>query len=428
MVGRFGHSLSSATPQTAWPLRAASPLQRHPLPARPPPADLQHRTPRDAGAARAARAAAAVPLLGPAADWRAGRRHGGAYPAGAGEHRRAVPTGQPRLPTVCWPACYCTQPHDLPQGGKTGHLCPCDAPQMTFATCYDTAARTRLSLTAFAGTRPSPSQPCAPLPEPLVIDIGPAWARLASPDLPELCGLIGRQLPPWQLLQRLADAGLHLLPDTGACGGGGLVGGGAEEAARADRGGKDEEMERAMCNDVSRIWWVALSCAVLCCAVLCCAVLCCAVLCLARRTQVWQGVPTVPPFPITAGRPAHVSALRLGWRCLLWEPSARRRRSQGSYPVHLRSVCLALPTAKTHARRTPFPSASVLFSLPTPPRRLAAGHSWWPPAAGTGPWGAPAAAAGSARSQTGRRAAAPARATRQGFFQRSGTRGSGACC
>ncbi|KIY95176.1 flagellar associated protein, partial [Monoraphidium neglectum] len=96
-------------------------------------------------------------------------------------------------------------------------------------------------------------RPCAPLPEPLVIDIGPAWARLASPDLPELCGLIGRQLPPWQLLQRLADAGLHLLPDTGACGGGGLVGGGAEEAARADRGGKDEEMERAMCNDVSRI-------------------------------------------------------------------------------------------------------------------------------------------------------------------------------
>lgn len=103
------------------------------------------------------------------------------------------------------------------------------------------------------------TQPTGGLAEPIVIEVGPAWARLAAPRLPELAGLVGAQLPPWQLLQRLAAAGLNLLPDSSRSGGAGAL-----EAAAAvsvvgkdsggGRGCKDVAMEMAICRDVSRIW------------------------------------------------------------------------------------------------------------------------------------------------------------------------------
>jgi len=86
----------------------------------------------------------------------------------------------------------------------------------------------------------------ASLQDPLVIEAGPAWVRLVAPCLPELAGLIGVRFDPWQLLQRLSDAGLNLLPDDG---------GEAEgEAAPLAAGRKHAATERAMCRDVARIW------------------------------------------------------------------------------------------------------------------------------------------------------------------------------
>ncbi|GBF90183.1 hypothetical protein Rsub_03316 [Raphidocelis subcapitata] len=105
---------------------------------------------------------------------------------------------------------------------------------------------------------------CAALPDPVIIEAGPAWARLLSPRLPELSGLLEARLPPWRLLLALADAGLNLMPvgggggdggDGGNSGGGdscgddcGGGGGGGEEGGR-----KDAAIERAMCDDVSRV-------------------------------------------------------------------------------------------------------------------------------------------------------------------------------
>lgn len=105
----------------------------------------------------------------------------------------------------------------------------------------------------------------ASLPDPIVIEAGPAWARLLSPQLPELSGLLEEKLPPWQLLLALADAGLNLTP--GGNGGGGPIGGGdalsgcggggdgdESEGGGGGEGCKDAAVERAMCDDVSRVW------------------------------------------------------------------------------------------------------------------------------------------------------------------------------
>ncbi len=92
----------------------------------------------------------------------------------------------------------------------------------------------------------------AQLPGPLVIEAGPAWARLVAPQLPELAGLVGRQLPSWQLLQGLADRGLNLLPDE-IWDGEAAEDEGADGMAPLAAGQKHAAMDKAMCADIGRV-------------------------------------------------------------------------------------------------------------------------------------------------------------------------------
>jgi hypothetical protein len=106
-----------------------------------------------------------------------------------------------------------------------------------------------------------------------VLEIGPAWARLVAPQLPDLSALSSAgRLPPWELLLRLADAGLDLLgggdgqpeaPAAAARGAApaaaadvcGVRGGGGGGGGGSGGGWKDLETERAMCGDVADVWW-----------------------------------------------------------------------------------------------------------------------------------------------------------------------------
>lgn len=91
------------------------------------------------------------------------------------------------------------------------------------------------------------------VPSQLVLDIGPAWVRLAAPALRELRHLVGCELPPAELLVAMEDCGLGLVPPLAS----GDGGGGSGNRGASSFESKDEAMERAMCEDVASIWWVA---------------------------------------------------------------------------------------------------------------------------------------------------------------------------
>jgi hypothetical protein len=74
------------------------------------------------------------------------------------------------------------------------------------------------------------------------IEVGSGWAKLRAPALPQL-GLIGKALPPWELLSACAACGLQLMPSS-------------REQAALGLLGKDAAAEQAMCADVASLWWV----------------------------------------------------------------------------------------------------------------------------------------------------------------------------
>lgn len=79
------------------------------------------------------------------------------------------------------------------------------------------------------------------LSELLVLEVGPGYAQLVSPQLPQLSALTDKQLAPWQLLSQLSASGLHLLPEDRDAGVAGVV-------------VKTSDAERAMCDDLAMIW------------------------------------------------------------------------------------------------------------------------------------------------------------------------------
>jgi hypothetical protein len=74
------------------------------------------------------------------------------------------------------------------------------------------------------------------------IEVGSGWAKLRGPALPQL-GVIGKALPPWELLSECAACGLQLTPSS-------------REQAVLGLLGKDAAAEQAMCIDVAGLWWV----------------------------------------------------------------------------------------------------------------------------------------------------------------------------
>ena len=79
------------------------------------------------------------------------------------------------------------------------------------------------------------------LQEPVVLAVGPATVQLLRPQLPQLSSVLGTALPPWVLLRRLSQCGLHLLPQDRDAD---VMGWQVKEAAA----------ETATCDDLAGIW------------------------------------------------------------------------------------------------------------------------------------------------------------------------------
>ena len=83
------------------------------------------------------------------------------------------------------------------------------------------------------------------LPEQIVFEVGPSTVALTSPAYPELADLMDKPMRPLQLLQRLSEHGLHLLPADRDAGYAGVV-------------VKDRATEKAACYDVALLAGVFL--------------------------------------------------------------------------------------------------------------------------------------------------------------------------
>jgi hypothetical protein len=75
----------------------------------------------------------------------------------------------------------------------------------------------------------------------LSLEVGSGWLRLVGPALPQLAHLLGKQLPPWELLEGCSACGLQLAP-------------GSREAAQLGLQEKDAAAEAAMCADLAMLW------------------------------------------------------------------------------------------------------------------------------------------------------------------------------
>lgn len=53
--------------------------------------------------------------------------------------------------------------------------------------------------------------------QPVELEAGDGWCRLASPDVPELRALREEKVSPWALLNRLSECGVHLMPEDRDC-------------------------------------------------------------------------------------------------------------------------------------------------------------------------------------------------------------------
>lgn len=73
------------------------------------------------------------------------------------------------------------------------------------------------------------------------IEVGSGWAKLRAPALPQLGAIVGKALPPWELLSACAACGLQLTPSS-------------REQAALGLLGKDTAAEQAMCTDVAGLW------------------------------------------------------------------------------------------------------------------------------------------------------------------------------
>lgn len=73
------------------------------------------------------------------------------------------------------------------------------------------------------------------------LEVGSGWARLRGPALPQLSHLLGRPLPPWQLLSACEACGLRLSP-------------GRRELAAVGCQDKEAAAEQAMCADLAALW------------------------------------------------------------------------------------------------------------------------------------------------------------------------------
>ncbi len=78
--------------------------------------------------------------------------------------------------------------------------------------------------------------------ERVVLGVGPTSGALLAPELPDLAHLHRQQLPPWLLLQRLSQAGLHLTPTP------------ERDGMPDGLCAKGWAVERAMCADLALIW------------------------------------------------------------------------------------------------------------------------------------------------------------------------------
>ena len=75
----------------------------------------------------------------------------------------------------------------------------------------------------------------------VTLEVGSGWAKLLRPALPQLAHLLGKALPPWELLSACQACGLQLTP-------------GDPEAAALGLQGKDPAAEQAMCADLAVLW------------------------------------------------------------------------------------------------------------------------------------------------------------------------------
>lgn len=75
----------------------------------------------------------------------------------------------------------------------------------------------------------------------MVLEVGRGTVQLVGPRVPQLTHLLGRPLPPWQLLAACEEAGLRLMPRT-------------LEAKAAGLEEKQQIMEGAMCADLALLW------------------------------------------------------------------------------------------------------------------------------------------------------------------------------
>lgn len=75
----------------------------------------------------------------------------------------------------------------------------------------------------------------------LTLEVGSGWVKLCGPSLPQLAHLLGRALPPWELLSACEACGLRLTP-------------GSSQAAALGLLGKQPAGESAMCTDVAMLW------------------------------------------------------------------------------------------------------------------------------------------------------------------------------
>ena len=94
-----------------------------------------------------------------------------------------------------------------------------------------------------------------PMREHFVFRVNGSGARLLAPRYPELEGLIGSTMQPRELLMRLSNCGLHLMPsdaDLKYCSGGASSSDAAGNPAMVMEG-KDSSLERVACEDISLI-------------------------------------------------------------------------------------------------------------------------------------------------------------------------------
>lgn len=75
----------------------------------------------------------------------------------------------------------------------------------------------------------------------IVLDVGRGTLTLVGPSLPQLAQLLGRPMPPWQLMSACEECGLRLTP-------------GGAEAKVAGLQEKDQVLEGAMCADLALLW------------------------------------------------------------------------------------------------------------------------------------------------------------------------------